>query len=401
MSPPVQCKSPQALQRRALAVFVKMPVGESMIEYLARKAVDVIQIENPSVCHLPPSPPQTPTWEKNDTDIPSVKEFITNLVIRSNAQTPTLMTTLVYLERLRMKLSPVAKGIKCTVHRIFLATLIISAKFLNDSSPKNKHWAEYSHIKGPSAFGFSRHEVNLMEKQLLCLLNWDLNVSESDLFAHLDPFLYPICNEIERKERQVASQNYRQVAIRDRRKDKDVFSSRASNLNISRVRVNETRNSTKEILDPATSPLVPRFKCTPPPVSAVPSLHRNVPSSSGSSIISLPYSRVATPNSVHSLNDIYLSSPSTSGLCSAHPATSTLSHGYNMPKYVLHPPLMPRRQTLHVHIADQYISSNNRPGLPNMSDSYSSIGSPSPKPIKSINRIQRATTLFNRLLGKI
>ncbi|KAG9756375.1 hypothetical protein KCU95_g20387, partial [Aureobasidium melanogenum] len=35
-------------------------------------------------------------------------------------------------------------------------------------------------------------EVNLMEKQLLNLLNWDLIVREDDLYFHLEPFLAPI-----------------------------------------------------------------------------------------------------------------------------------------------------------------------------------------------------------------
>ena len=85
------------------------------------------------------------------------------------------------------------------MHRIFLAALILSAKFLNDSSPKNKHWAEYSNVRGFEPFGFSRTEVNLMEKQLLFLLDWDLNISEEDLYTHLEPFLAPIRSEIERQ----------------------------------------------------------------------------------------------------------------------------------------------------------------------------------------------------------
>lgn len=54
-------------------------------------------------------------------------------------------------------------GMHCTCHRVFLATLIVAAKYLNDQSPKNKHWSAHSQI-------FSVGEVNLMEKQLLSLL---------------------------------------------------------------------------------------------------------------------------------------------------------------------------------------------------------------------------------------
>lgn len=70
----------------------------------------------------------------------------------------------------------------CTRHRVFLATLICAAKNLNDSSPKNKHWAKYAQM-------FSQAEVNLMEKQLLYLLDYDLSITEDELCHYASPFL--------------------------------------------------------------------------------------------------------------------------------------------------------------------------------------------------------------------
>ncbi|PHH70394.1 hypothetical protein CDD80_6050 [Ophiocordyceps camponoti-rufipedis] len=103
------------------------------------------------------------------------------------------MSTLVYLTRLKSKLQPMARGLRCTTHRIFLASLILAAKYLNDSSPKNKHWANYTHVTTESySFGFNRTEVNLMEKQLLFLLDWELRIDEADLYRELDPFLDPL-----------------------------------------------------------------------------------------------------------------------------------------------------------------------------------------------------------------
>jgi len=96
-----------------------------------------------------------------------------------------------------------------------LAALILSAKYLNDSSPKNKHWAEYSHVRGYEPFGFSRTEVNLMEKQLLFLLEWDLNIDEQDLYTHLDPFLAPIRVEIQQQEALARIQESREAAFRE------------------------------------------------------------------------------------------------------------------------------------------------------------------------------------------
>lgn len=183
-----------ANNERALEHFVRLPVSREMVTYLAKKASEVIRCEvlpaddNASLL----TPPSTPPPGEQDPSLPSVEAFIINLVRESHVQVPTLMTSLVYLARLKQRLPPVAKGMRCTVHRIFLASLILAAKNLNDSSPKNKHWARYTAVPGFDSFSFSTTEVNLMEKQLLFLLNWDMRINEEDLYFHFEPFLAPI-----------------------------------------------------------------------------------------------------------------------------------------------------------------------------------------------------------------
>jgi G1/S-specific cyclin PLC1 len=57
----------------------------------------------------------------------------------------------------------------------------VAAKYLNDSSPKNKHWAAYARI-------FDITEVNLMEKQLLFLLDYDFRFDEAEACEAFKPF---------------------------------------------------------------------------------------------------------------------------------------------------------------------------------------------------------------------
>jgi len=195
------------LNAKALDNFVYTKVDREMIRFLATAASEVIQCDptmmpSPTVEassgreQQPTAPPKVVKCE--DGGLPTLEAFISQLVVSSNVQVPTLMSTLVYLRRLKSRLQPNAKGLRCTTHRIFLAALILAAKYLNDSSPKNKHWASYTNMSSSAYnFGFSRTEVNLMEKQLLCLLDWDLRITEEDLYRELDHFLAPIRRDIE------------------------------------------------------------------------------------------------------------------------------------------------------------------------------------------------------------
>ncbi|KAI2725279.1 hypothetical protein DTO027I6_863 [Penicillium roqueforti] len=203
-----------SLNRAALNEFVTVRVTREMITHLAQQAAQVIRCEahvtNTVNQNGQPTPPSTPPMDPSDLPaLPPIDTFIASLVARSQVQVPTLMSCLVYLGRLRSRLPPVAKGMRCTVHRIFLASLILAAKNLNDSSPKNKHWARYTAVKGFEGFGFSLPEVNLMERQLLFLLDWDLRITEQDLFTYFEPFLVPHRQRlIAQEQERIADEEY-------------------------------------------------------------------------------------------------------------------------------------------------------------------------------------------------
>ena len=189
---------PKHLHNPELLELIKGPLTPEIATHIAAKCVEVIDCRPDPALASPPTTPvrgsfgaaahtQAPAKVADPCDpVPALAAFITLVCDKSHCHLPTLLVTLVYLERLRTRLPKTAKGTHSTRHRVFLATLIVAAKYCNDSSPMNAHWVRYAGAT------FNQAEVNLMERQLLAILDWDLDVQEPELVAHLAPFLAPL-----------------------------------------------------------------------------------------------------------------------------------------------------------------------------------------------------------------
>ena len=177
-----------SIDLQALKVFLNGPITHDMIHKIVVATLQVIPCEDT----------KSKTYTASDNTIkqlPSLMTFLTKLVKYTNVYTGTLMATLIYLQKLKSRLPKNAHGLPCTRHRILLSCLILSSKFHNDSSPKNKHWAKYTDGL------FNVKDINLMERQLIFLLNWDLKVSNEEMCQSLQSFLEPIKSGLIKQEK--------------------------------------------------------------------------------------------------------------------------------------------------------------------------------------------------------
>ncbi|ORZ17911.1 hypothetical protein BCR42DRAFT_478527 [Absidia repens] len=152
-----------------LSDLIRRPISSRLVQYVAQQAGLVIP------CHTSATTKTKIRHEDEETQLPPLPIFIQSLIKRSCVKPGTILGALVFLDRLQRRLAHLAKGMPCTCHRIFLATLIVTSKSLHDTSPKNKHWARY-------AIYFNLSEINLMEQQLLSLMVMCVCTAEIEIF---------------------------------------------------------------------------------------------------------------------------------------------------------------------------------------------------------------------------
>lgn len=298
--------------KEALDIFIRKHVTTEMVDYLVTVTQSIINVKTPTEKY--PSPPTTPGKYETEKKPVSLKSFIINLIRYSNVQVPTLMATLVYLNRLKQILpSDQIYGIETTHHRIFVGCLILTAKYINDSSPLNKHWARYS------SGLLSVKELNVIEVEVLSYLDWDLNITDEDLYESFQPFLIPIKTKLRMKEQE-------EFLKKQKVHEKNKLSLLSKKPSMKSLKKSTSFSSIKKMLNP------------PPSASSVSSYNSLTPTSamsSSSSISSIssevsPIRMEKSHSSVPSLTNS-ASTYSSSGRSSAYSLSNSSSSSIQKP----------------------------------------------------------------------
>ncbi|KAG6840199.1 hypothetical protein C0991_008255 [Blastosporella zonata] len=103
--------------------------------------------------------------------------FVTNIITRAEVTTPTLLASLVYIDRAKPHLHIALE--EWALERVFLGAIIVASKYLNDSTLKNVHWALCTGV-------FGKRDVGRIEREFLDVLNFELGIREDDLLSHHD-----------------------------------------------------------------------------------------------------------------------------------------------------------------------------------------------------------------------
>ncbi|KAF5368779.1 hypothetical protein D9615_010393 [Tricholomella constricta] len=155
----------------AVMELIDLKMSRPVIEYVVDCVVDTVDFAmgRPSSSRGRPVS-RRPEHAKFTT-------FVTNVITRAEVNTPTVLASLVYIDRAKPHLHIALE--EWALERVFLGAIIVASKYLNDSTLKNVHWALCTGV-------FGKRDVGRIEREFLDVLDFELSVSEADLLSHHD-----------------------------------------------------------------------------------------------------------------------------------------------------------------------------------------------------------------------
>ncbi|ORY06612.1 hypothetical protein K493DRAFT_190414, partial [Basidiobolus meristosporus CBS 931.73] len=102
---------------------------------------------------------------------PAFRNFCYQVLSTSQVSVPVILLALVYIQRFKSS-SPCTMGADSSEGRLFAVALMLANKFLDDGPFTNRTWSEVT--------GIPLSEINIMEREFLTILSFDLNMSHRE-----------------------------------------------------------------------------------------------------------------------------------------------------------------------------------------------------------------------------
>ncbi|KAK9687332.1 hypothetical protein K7432_014827 [Basidiobolus ranarum] len=103
---------------------------------------------------------------------PAFHGFCYQVLSSSQVSVPVVLLALLYIQRFKNS-SPCTKGADSSEGRLFAVSLMLANKYLDDNAFTNRTWSEVT--------GIPLQEINIMEKEFLTILSFNLNITHREL----------------------------------------------------------------------------------------------------------------------------------------------------------------------------------------------------------------------------
>lgn len=161
-----------AVHSPALLELLEIKLSRPIIEYVVDCTADAVNYAMGR-----PSSSKRGRSIARHSDYTPFTSFVTKVLTRAEVSIPTLLVTLVYINRAKPHLQIALEEWAC--ERVFLGALVIANKYLNDSTLKNVQWAFCTGV-------FGKRDIGRIEREFLQVLDFELSISEDDILSHHD-----------------------------------------------------------------------------------------------------------------------------------------------------------------------------------------------------------------------
>ncbi|KAG6376406.1 hypothetical protein JVT61DRAFT_2391 [Boletus reticuloceps] len=161
-----------ALHSAALLELLDIKLSRPVLEYIIDCVVDTVDYAIGR-----PSSSRRGRALSRRSEHAAFATFVTSVLSRAEVTIPTILVSLVYIDRAKPHLQIALEEWAC--ERVFLGAVMVASKYLNDSTLKNVHWALCTGV-------FGKRDVGRIEREFLDVINFELSVTEDDILSHHD-----------------------------------------------------------------------------------------------------------------------------------------------------------------------------------------------------------------------